>query len=242
MRVLAIETVGTAGSVALLDEQGILDSRDLAPHERSAKSLAPTIQELLNAHAWRPRDVQLVVVAAGPGSFTGLRVGVTTAKTYAFATGAALVGVSSLAAIAWACPADVEAVWALVDAQRQQAFVARFHRAGIREALPRSDHTAHPGAAWQQARPSEIVDCVRWVAGLKDGDAVAGPLAIKLADRLPPGVRIITSAPASPHATAVGQLGWQLYQQGQRDDPFQLVPYYLRGTAAEEQWERLGRR
>ena len=73
---------------------------------------------LLKQVGWRPDDVQLVAVSVGPGSFTGLRVGVTAAKVFAYAVGAEVLGVDTLEAIAAASPDDVAEVSAVIDAQR----------------------------------------------------------------------------------------------------------------------------
>ncbi|MEX0712672.1 MAG: tRNA (adenosine(37)-N6)-threonylcarbamoyltransferase complex dimerization subunit type 1 TsaB, partial [Pirellulales bacterium] len=91
MRILALETSGKSGSVAVLRGDVLLAEEPLEPSQRSAQSLAPAMRQLLEAVAWTPRDVQLVAVTLGPGSFTGLRVGVTTAKTFAYAVGAVVV-------------------------------------------------------------------------------------------------------------------------------------------------------
>ena len=81
MNILALETSGKSGTVAALSEGLVLHERPLAPHQRSAQSLAPALFACLNEVAWQPQQVDLVAVTTGPGSFTGLRVGVTTAKT-----------------------------------------------------------------------------------------------------------------------------------------------------------------
>src|SRR5262245_33492571 len=87
MRILAIETVGSTGSVAALDERGVLAELALDSRRRSAQTLVPGMAALVESVGWRSRDVELVAVASGPGSFTGLRIGVTTAKTFAYAIG-----------------------------------------------------------------------------------------------------------------------------------------------------------
>ncbi|MCA9264481.1 MAG: tRNA (adenosine(37)-N6)-threonylcarbamoyltransferase complex dimerization subunit type 1 TsaB, partial [Planctomycetales bacterium] len=100
LKVLALETSSFHGSVALLDGQMLLASRALPDDSRSAESLAPTIREVLTSVGVTPRAIELVAVTVGPGSFTGLRVGVTTAKTFAYAVSAAVVGVNTLEVLA----------------------------------------------------------------------------------------------------------------------------------------------
>ena len=91
---LALETVATAGSVALLQGDTLHSERQLPPAARSARTLTAVIQDLWNV-AGKPK-IQLIGVASGPGSFTGLRVGITTAKTLAFAWNAKLIGINTL--------------------------------------------------------------------------------------------------------------------------------------------------
>ncbi len=98
-KLLALETTDLAGSVALCEQGKVLAVRFLEPKQRSAQSLAPAIHSILREFSWKPTDVDIVAVTTGPGSFTGLRVGVATAKMYAWSVGAKIVGVDTLDAI-----------------------------------------------------------------------------------------------------------------------------------------------
>jgi tRNA threonylcarbamoyladenosine biosynthesis protein TsaB len=100
MRILAIETTDKTGSVAAMADDNLLADLMLDRTQRSAQSLAPAISRLLKQVGWLPADVQLVAVSIGPGSFTGLRVGVTAAKVFAYAVGAEVLGVNTLEAVA----------------------------------------------------------------------------------------------------------------------------------------------
>jgi len=88
VRILALETTEMAGSLAAMHDGKLLAELELDPRQRTAQSLAPGMKTLLAKVAWRPADVELVAVTIGPGSFTGLRLGITTAKTFAYALGA----------------------------------------------------------------------------------------------------------------------------------------------------------
>ena len=88
MRILALETTEMAGSLAAMHDRKLLAEIELDSKQRTAQSLAPGMKTLLAEAGWRPTDVELVAVTIGPGSFTGLRLGVTTAKTFAYAVGA----------------------------------------------------------------------------------------------------------------------------------------------------------
>jgi tRNA threonylcarbamoyladenosine biosynthesis protein TsaB len=224
MRILAIETAGRTGSAALLvGSDGLAQSvrrHALASHERTAEALAPAVKQLLTDAKWRPDSVQLVAVALGPGSFTGLRIGVTTAKAFAYAVGAEIIGVNTLAALAAQAPPAPSPLWTILDAQRQELFVAKFA-----DIIGKQTSTDCDVA---------IVRQDQWLAGLRPGDRVIGPPLRRIADRLPAGVSAVAEELWQPDAAAVGHVAWQAYLAGKRDDLWQLVPNYGRPSYAEE--------
>lgn len=233
MIVLALETSGTTGSVALIDAADavsrLLGERILAAGERSARTLLPAVQALLAEHACRPADLGLIAVTTGPGSFTGLRIGVVAAKTLAYATGAPLVGVHTLATIAAGVDATLGTMldaplWTLLDAQRGELFIARFEPRG--------------NLADTTAPPTEILGIDAWLARLAPGETVAGPPLSKLAARLPEGVLVADEPQWSPAAGAVARLAIELHRRGAAVDPLALVPNYYRKSAAEEKAKR----
>jgi tRNA threonylcarbamoyladenosine biosynthesis protein TsaB len=225
LKFLAIETSGTAGSVALLTASPEAASipepivgRSTAEGQRTAQSLLPTIQQALGEVGWRPADLELICVTSGPGSFTGLRIGIVTAKTLAFATGAALVGVHTLAAIAHPVAIPSGKLWTILDAQRQELFVAKF-----------------PSNVEFNSNPqTSIVPINRFIDDLSPGDCVAGPPLAKLRLELPPGVNVADERLWRPSAAATGHLGAQLFARDGGVSPLELVPHYFRRSAAEE--------
>ncbi|HKD36973.1 MAG TPA: tRNA (adenosine(37)-N6)-threonylcarbamoyltransferase complex dimerization subunit type 1 TsaB [Pirellulales bacterium] len=219
MKILAIETSGQAGSVAVLEGGFVLRERLLPPTERSATTLTPAIRDILAEVEWNTSDVRLIAVTIGPGSFTGLRVGVTTAKTLAYALSAEVIGVGTLDVIAAQSGAVAGPISVCLDAQRQQVFVCEF---------------LHGAAGLRAVGPPAILDNDAWIAGLKAGMAVTGPALEKLASQIPSNPIVVHTDRWSPKAATVGQVGWGRYQAGQRDDLRQLVPLYFRLSAAEE--------
>ena len=226
MRILSLETIAAAGSVALLDDQRIVEELELDAVRRSAQTLAPGIAELLKRAGWRPADVELVAVASGPGSFTGLRIGVTTAKAFAYAVGCQVIGVHSLLAIAARAPRELAAITAAIDAQRGELFVADFSRL--------------PDGSLEGVETTRIVAAETWLASLPGNIAVTGAGLEKHLGELPSGVMVVDRALWSPTAAIVGQLGGQLVLAGHGVSPFELVPQYFRRTAAEEKWDAKG--
>jgi tRNA threonylcarbamoyladenosine biosynthesis protein TsaB len=223
LRILALETSGTTGSVAALDRSQVLAESTLPAGQRSAQSLAPAMRDLLVQAGWQPRDVQLVAVAIGPGSFTGLRVGVTTAKTFAYAVGADLIGVNTLEAIAWQAPAEIARVATAIDAQRGEVFAANY----IRQADGRLE------LCGQQC----ILENDAWLAQLETGWYAIGPAVVKLAPKMAASVNVAPAALGMPMASTVGRIAALRHTAGVRDDIWKLVPTYLRRSAAEEKWD-----
>jgi tRNA threonylcarbamoyladenosine biosynthesis protein TsaB len=225
VKILALETTDKSGCVAALDDDNVLAALELNPTQRSAQALLPAIRELFDQVGWRPEVVQLIVVAVGPGSFTGLRVGVTVAKTLAYVAGSQVMGVNALEVIARQMPTvGAGLIEAVIDAQRGQLFVGRFSRSVNGETIWLGEAT--------------ILDERDWLAGIDPGTVVSGPGLAKLIDRLPPGVTAADRKHWNPTAKGVGQLGLQQYRAGRRDDLWKLAPLYFRPSAAEEKWNR----
>lgn len=225
MKILALETSGATGGVALLDDARLLAELALDPRRRSAQSLAPAVAEVLAAAGRRPTEVHIVAVTVGPGSFTSLRVGVTTAKVFAYAVGAAVLGINTLEAIAaessLAAKVDIGAtIAAAIDAQRGDVYAARFR--------------AVDDGQLECLAPPAIHRADDWLAALEHGWTITGPALETLAARLPGGVTIAPREAWMPAAATVGRLGARKYAAGQRDDLWTLAPFYLRKSAAEE--------
>jgi tRNA threonylcarbamoyladenosine biosynthesis protein TsaB len=220
LRILSLETSLRQGSVAALvsgNHGAELKAELLLPaDERSAQTLLPTVKQLIADCHWQPSDIDLVCVTMGPGSFTGLRIGVTAAKSLAFAVGAKLVGVHTLSALAASVVNRTGRLWAIMDAQRAELFAACF------DGEISNNPTTH------------IVSIDDWLAELRTGDTVIGPPLAQLAEKLPTGVDAVEKKLWTPQAGVVGRLGYDLFLAGQTTDPVQLVPNYYRKSAAEE--------
>jgi tRNA threonylcarbamoyladenosine biosynthesis protein TsaB len=224
VRVVAIETSGTVGSVALVEagaeSSRILSERRLPAGQRTARSLLPCLNNMLKEQGWQPKDVELVATTSGPGSFTGLRIGVVTAKTFAYARGAQLVGVHTLAAMAAGVGEYAGRLWTVLDAQRGELFMATFDRA-------RALADAHPPE-------TKILAVPKWLEQLSAGDIVAGPPLAKWREQLPDGVMTAHEESWTPMAGAVGRLAALLFHRHGGVSPMKLVPQYYRRSAAEE--------
>jgi tRNA threonylcarbamoyladenosine biosynthesis protein TsaB len=228
MLTLGIETSGRAGAIAVCRSGQILASRSLEQvGRRHAQTLVAESVSLLRECCLTLRDCQAVAVSIGPGSFTGLRVGVVFAKTLAYAAGCQVAAVDTLAAIAENSPSDVSVVDVVVDAERSELYAARYGR----------------DASGQFVREGALVTVSReaWCAAVSEGVAVSGPGLEGTAESVPTFCRVLSSDCWQPRASVVAVLGERQLAASRADDLWTLEPLYVRKSAAEEKADVLGR-
>lgn len=225
MRVLGLETSTLSGSVAVYDPNAdVALARSLTPEQRTAQSLAPTVRDLLADIGWQPGDIELIAVTVGPGSFTGLRAGVTMAKTLGYATSSSVIGVNTLAVMADQATPRSTRIWAVLDAQRQQLFAALFDN-------------STPTRPYESDATS-ICDRDTWLGQLQNGDVASGAGLTPLLSELPTNTVVSPEEVWHPTALTVARLGLEQYQAEGPADLWKLVPNYYRKSAAEEKLEQ----
>ncbi|HPJ00144.1 MAG TPA: tRNA (adenosine(37)-N6)-threonylcarbamoyltransferase complex dimerization subunit type 1 TsaB, partial [Enterococcus sp.] len=122
MKILAIDTSNQTMAVAVTDDNRLLGQLQTTVNKNHSKTLMPAIETLMKELELTPQELDRIVVAQGPGSYTGLRIGVTTAKTLANTLKTELVGISSLKTIAGNCYGRKEWIVPLFDARRQNVY------------------------------------------------------------------------------------------------------------------------
>ncbi|QDT04305.1 tRNA threonylcarbamoyladenosine biosynthesis protein TsaB [Rubripirellula lacrimiformis] len=220
--------------MALFSKELVLRRVSLDPGLRTAASLAPAIAEIIQWCSDHPslesNRLGFISVADGPGSFTGLRIGVTTAKTLAYALKIPLVSVDSLAAIA-ACRMaqhpSVDQVLAAIDAFRGEIFQGKFCRSQLLPPLEDLKIDKH----WSADRDSTQVQSIK--SFQKDLPLLAETYAFA-GDAKAFGDHAQRRLESDCDAVGVGMLGLRAAIQGRLVDPMQLVPRYLKRSAAEE--------
>jgi tRNA threonylcarbamoyladenosine biosynthesis protein TsaB len=220
MIAVGIETSGKEGSVAVVRDSECLDERPLSrTGRRHASTLVLELRQLLQSARIAPEQLDVVAVSIGPGSFTGLRVGVVCAKTLAYATRATLIGVDTFEAVARNAPPDVVRQFVIGDAQRGDVFVGRYHR---------SD------SGWERNGDIGIVPFQRWRNELPAEAVVSGPGVQVFSAEFPGSTRLLDAECLTPAASHVAAVGRQRAVRGFSDDPCLLEPLYLRKSGAEE--------
>lgn len=226
MRLLAVDTSTLTGAVALLDGQvAVAECRVNVAVTHSERLLA-TIDYLLSAARWRLGDVEALAVAVGPGSFTGLRIGVSTMKSLAFTTERPLVGVPTLDALAWTLPFAAHPVCPILDAKKGEVYTALFRTAaGWVDRL--SPYRAVPPEALAADLARDVHGPVIFL-----GDGVA-TCSTGLSRVLGTAACFAPLAQRLPSAVAVGELALGAVARGELADPATLIPLYLRPSEAE---------
>lgn len=225
MLTLAIETSGPLGSVALFESGSVLAEQSLELGVQHGQSLVPTIRQLLNSRGQTPRNLKLVAVSIGPGSYTGLRVGVVCAKTLAYVANCQLAAVDTLQAVACNSPADATMVEVICDAQRGDLFSGKYQ----------SDSSG----VWRPQDEIRQISAADWARQVKSTDTLSGPGLDKFAHLVEGRCHVLPSDFRRPQAVWVGRLGIEKQKLGHLANLWSVEPLYLRRSSAETQWEKL---
>ncbi len=222
MLVLGVETSTMQGGVALVRKDRLMSEYLLNVETTHSERLLPAIDRMLRDAGVGLDAVSGFAVSIGPGSFTGLRIGLSTVKGLAYASGLPVVGVPTLEALAWSAPFAAFQVCPVLDARKEEVYAALFRfEQGLLVRLM-GDTALAPEALCSKIRKPTLF--------LGDGLPIYGALFRRiLGDRMlvPP----LASRGARP--ACVAELGRQRLERGERDTTDSLVPRYLRPSQAE---------
>lgn len=226
IHLLGLETSTDACSVALLRDEHLLSVATLWKPRAHAEHLAGMIDEVVRRAGLSPDELDVVAVAAGPGSYTGLRIGVSTAKGLAVATGAAVVGPSTLKALAasvqsYAQPG--ERLLAVLPSRKHEVYAALYAPATLEPVLP-------PEAVARADLFDRLTDAVGEASFL-----VAGPAAPGVVDALASQDRLRLRRAPNPDAYDarwVARLGLEQFRRGDVEDVSVFEPVYLKPFVA----------
>lgn len=228
MKILAIDTSNHPMSVALVEDEQLLATTTLNMVRNHSIYLMPAISKLFELVQWQPTDLDRVVVAQGPGSYTGVRIAVTTAKVLADTEKIDLVGISSLAVLARnVVPTSPAIIVPFFDARRGNVFAGAYQW---------EDGTLVSRIADQHLGADVLLD---QLAKLDQPVVLVGQMTDKILakyDQLPANVTLLPSSYSIPSTYQLALAGEQ-QAPVKEIDPF--VPHYLRITEAEANWQKL---
>lgn len=215
MRLLALETSTLAGGVALLDDERVVGEYLLDVRVTHSERLMPAIDRLLRDAGWTVANLDGLAVAVGPGSFTGLRIGLSTAKGLAWARGIPAAPVPTLDALSASLPFCALPVCPVLDARKGEVYCSRYRwdGAGMRREW---DYLAIP--------PGSLAD------RLDEPTVLLGDGAGSVLSR---HARVAPAHRRMPSAAAVGVLGLARFRAGEVVSATELLPFYLRPSEAE---------
>ncbi|MDX9916493.1 MAG: tRNA (adenosine(37)-N6)-threonylcarbamoyltransferase complex dimerization subunit type 1 TsaB [Gudongella sp.] len=223
MKVLGIDTSTLMTTCAVMDGEQLLGEFSLSLDMSHSEALVPMIKELLENLKLKPEEMDLFSVADGPGSFTGLRIGLATAKSLAHVTGKPIVGVSSLEVLAMGFPYQPLVV-PMMDARRDRVFTGIYEMDGFPKTI------MNPDAIEVSELTKIIKNLGKKVIAVGDGSVVyREELQEELKDMIifAPGHLNLSSG------SAVCKLGVKKYEEEGSDDLFTMAPDYLRDSQAQ---------
>ncbi len=226
MLILALDTATLVSSVALAGPQRLLAELTIQTKKTHSERLMPHIEQLLALADTDKAAIGAIAVSIGPGSFTGLRIGLATAKALAYALNIPIVGVPTLAALAFGCPVPGAVLAPTMDAQKGNIYIAlyRWRNGSLDEVTPPAV-MPHEAAACLAGRPEPVL--------------LLGEAAELYADTFrQAGIALAEPHIAMPRAGSVALLGARLLAAGERQDVMDLEPLYIRRSEAEELWEK----
>ncbi|MBP2625763.1 MAG: universal protein YeaZ [Firmicutes bacterium] len=229
MPILALETATLVSSVALATADTLLAEITLQTKKTHSELLMPHIDKILAMAEVSKADIKAVAVSVGPGSFTGLRIGLATAKTLAYAMNVPLIGVPTLAALAYGCLVPGVILAPMLDAQKGNVYHALFEwRSGeLKELMP-------PTVMYIDEALDNLAEYNTPVVLMGEATVLHRAKIQQI------GKNLVLAAPhlIIQRAGSVATLGHILISQGRQDDVMALEPLYIRRSEAEVLWER----
>ena len=227
MYILGIETATRTGGVAIVSEDGVLAEYTLNIEVTHSERLMSTVDRVFKDTGLRMASIDGFGVSIGPGSFTGLRIGLSTVKGLAFTTGKPVAAVPTLKALAWNTPHARYPVCPLLDARKKEVYAALYRYDG-RELVQDLPEMVLPLAELADRVAGEVLfsgEGARLFAGdierLFAGRAHLAPLSATV-----------------PSAASVAEIALDMIRAGRHTGPDDLSPMYIRRPEAELAWEK----
>ncbi len=230
MKVLAVDTSSNVASVAIMDEDTLIGEYILNNKKTHSQKLMPIIKEIIENTGLKIDDISLFAGSKGPGSFTGLRIGLATIKSLAHATDKPVIGVSSLEGLAFNIPYCQELIYPIMDARRDRVYNA-IYRWQTDTIISKQDHriiTIEDLIKEVKDKGEKVIFC---------GDGV-NIFTKRLKGELGDLCQIAPISHRTQRASSIAALSLQKFKKGQVETYIDLLPLYLRKSQAEREYER----
>lgn len=229
MFVLGIETATRVAGAAVVKEDRLVSERFVHNRKTHSQHLLPMIQQVLEDADITPRDLGGIAVSGGPGSFTGLRIGMAAAKSMAQVLQIPVAGVSTLEALAWNVAGVEGLICPILDARKQEVYTCLYR---TRDGVPVP--VTGPQAVSLPELQSILASVNEQITLLGDGVPVYGA---EIIHALSQKIRLAGSINLFSRAAGVAELGRRMIEAGQVGDPLMLQPVYIRRPEAEVTWD-----
>jgi tRNA threonylcarbamoyladenosine biosynthesis protein TsaB len=227
VNILGIETSTKTGSVAIVSEDGVVAQYSLNIEVTHSERLMSTVDRVLKDTGLAVHDLDGFSVAIGPGSFTGLRIGLSTVKGLALATSKPVAAVPTLQALAWNLPYSMYPVCPLLDARKNEVYAALYRFAGT---------------ALVQVLPETAISIFRLAEQISEKVVFTGEGSLIFRKGIQEvfGERAVFAPHSAvlPSGAKVAEIGLDMIKSGRQVEPDRLTPLYIRRPEAEVVWEK----
>lgn len=226
-RILAIETTTNTCSVAVYMDGRVQIEHSLRKPRAHAEQLVPMIQRVLTYAQLPVQSLDAIAVSGGPGSYTGLRIGVSTAKGLAFAYAIKMVSVPSLSAMAYSSlpfVGEKESILVSRNSRKGELYVASFEKTGTHTFIEHSPPDAVLLADLESKLPDTVLNSSKlWLSG--EGSLLAKD---HLSERITEQCQVLPASSVSPSAGSIAHLGAISFAEGSFVDVSKYEPVYLK--------------
>lgn len=235
MLILAIDSATPVAGVALLNDSGLVREEFVNYKKTHSETLMPMIDEILQQCECRLQDLSAVAVSVGPGSFTGLRIGLATVKGLSLASGIPIIGVSTLEMLAHNISYNEALVCPLLDARKQEVYTAFYDVSGCYPAALSEEKAYSPVEFVKQAR--EVARAAGKDSFILIGDGYK-PYAEFFHKELGDALKRVPAHLMLTRASALASLAAVKLEKAEFEDVFSLKPHYVRLSEAEYRLNR----
>jgi len=222
MKVLGIETSGLIGNIAVCDGNTVVGKKTYGKNFSHGKEIVSSLESIFNKIKWDPNDIDLIAVSIGPGSYTGLRIGVTCVKTLAYGLGKPVIDVPTLDVLVENVKDNnAKTICPVIDAKRKSVYACIYDR---------SNNGNRRTTDFLIISPDSLIDILP-ESTLIFGDGIAPYKDIFTQKDL---TIVDDEKLGIADAASVARLGMERYEQGIRCEINALAPLYLRKSEAEE--------